>query len=506
MSRLRYIESIGLVALATLLGLPVRSLLHPTNLVMLYMAAVVIAAFFLGRGPAMLASFLSVFAFDYFFVDPRLSFSVADTEYLVTFTALLVVGLVVSGLAARVREQVKALKDREAQVEALNALSRDLTAALNLDDIVQAVVRHVSQTLGREVVVLVVQDHTLEQRAQTPGFTLDNSELAKARWALEHGLASGLGTDTFPEGEVRYVPLKTTRGVVGILGVRPYTRRRFLTPSQRQQLEGFANLSAMAIERARLADEANRAQVLGEAERLQTALLNSISHDLRTPLVSIQGVLDSLLEVEMGGENAVQLDRAARLDMLDNAREETARLNRLVENLLDMTRLEAGALKLRLEPGDLQDVIGSALARLNDAFGSRPVKVNLAEGLPLIPMDFVLMEQVLVNLLDNAIKYSPPAAPIEIGVACENDKVLIRIADRGPGIPPQELEKIFDKFHRVKAAGQAKGTGLGLSICKGIVEAHGGRIWAENRPGGGSLFTVALALNPQAERGNGEGA
>jgi len=503
MTRLRYIESLGLVALATLLGLPIRALLHPTNLVMLYMVAVVIAAFFLGRGPAMLASFVSVFAFDYFFVEPRLSFSIADTEYLVTFNAFLVVGLVVSGLADRVRKQVKALSEREAQVEALNDFSRDLTAALSLDAILNDVIWHVTQTLGREIVVLLAHDAALERRAATPDFRLDESELDVARWSFENSQVAGLGTNAFPQSQIRFAPLKTLRGALGVLGVRPRASGQTLTPAQGQQLEGFANLAAMAIERALLAEQANRAQVLGEAEKLQTALLNSISHDLRTPLVSIQGVLDSLLEVEQGGENAVQLDRAARLDMLENAHEETARLNRLVENLLDMTRLEAGTVKLSLEPGDLQDVIGSALAHLNDQFGNRPVSVTLAEDLPLIPMDFVLMEQVLVNLLDNALKYSPPGSPIEISVACQDNQALIRIADRGSGIPAAELEQIFGKFHRLKSPGQAKGLGLGLSICKGIVEAHGGRIWAEGRSGGGSVFTVALQLERAGEKGGG---
>jgi len=493
-SRLRYLASLGLVALATLLGEPVRALLHPTNLVMLYLAAVVLAAFFLGRGPALLASFLSVLAFDYFLVDPSLSFSVADTEYLVTFAGLLVVGLVVSGLAARVRQQLADLGEREAQVEALNALSRDLNSALNLDEMIQAVVYHVGRDLSRDVVVLLPRDGALEKRAATPGFELPEAELATAGWAFRNAETAGLGAAHDPGAGTRFVPLKTTGGVLGILGVRPRRGGSRLIPAQRQQLDALANLAALALERARLGEEANRAQVLGETEKLQTALLNSISHELRTPLVSIQGVLDSLLEVEQGGENAAVLDHAARLDMLENAREETARLNRLVENLLDMTRLEAGALKLRLEPGDLQDLIGSALARLDEPLKHHPVKVSLDEHLPLIPMDFVLMEQVLVNLVDNAAKYSPPAAPVEIRVTCRDQEARICIADSGAGVPAAELERIFDKFHRVSRPGQVKGLGLGLSICKGIVEAHGGRIWAENNPGGGLAINVALPL------------
>ncbi len=494
---LRYVESLGLVALATLLGAPVRALLHPTNLVMLYLAAVVIAAFFLGRGPATLASVLSVFAFDYFYVDPRLSFTVADTEYIVTFSALLVVGLVVSSLAARVRQQLVALGEREAQVEALNALSRELNAALNLDEMLQAVVRHVGQEFNREVIVLMPRDGSLEQLAATPNFNLDSTELETARWAYDNAETSGLGASHNPQAGARFVPLKTTRGVIGILGVRPRQAGSPLNPAQRQQLDALANLAALAVDRARLAEEANRAQVLGETEKLQTALLNSIPHALRTPLVSIQGVLASLLEEAAGGEHAGVLDRAARLDMLENAREETARLNRLVENLLDMTRLESGTLKLRQEPGDLQDVIGSALAHLDEPFKNRPVNVSLPERLPLIPMDFVLIEQVLVNLLDNAAKYSSPNAPIEISVNCLDGEARIHIADRGSGLPPEELDRVFDKFHRVSRPGQVKGLGFGLSICKGIVEAHGGRIWAENRPAGGLVITVALPLEAE---------
>jgi two-component system sensor histidine kinase KdpD len=497
MARIRYLESLGIVLLATLVGFAFRDSVHAPNLVMLYLAAVVVAAIYLGRGPAILASVFSVLAYDYFFVEPRLSFSVADTEYLITFAGLLVVGLVVSSLTSQVRDQLLALQEREAQTEALNALSRDLAVAFDLDPMLQAVVRHTCRTLGRDVVVLVPEGGRLVEQAATPHFHLEEKELNIARWAFEHASPAGRGTDTFPEGLARYVPLQTIRGVVGILGVRPKEPGPYLTSVQRQQLEGFANLTALAIERARLVDQANQARLLNETEKLQTALLNSISHDLRTPLVSIKGVLDSLLEIEQGGANSPQLDRADRLDMLENAREETARLNRLVENLLDMTRLESGALKVRLEPADLQDVIGSALARLNEPLQGHPLVVEIAEGLPLAPMDFVLIEQVLVNLLDNAVKYSLPGAPLDISARRQGEEALVQVLDRGAGIPAVELERVFEKFHRVKGPVKAKGLGLGLSICKGIVEAHHGRIWAENRPGGGTVMAFTLPLNSQ---------
>jgi two-component system sensor histidine kinase KdpD len=242
-----------------------------------------------------------------------------------------------------------------------------------------------------------------------------------------------------------------------------------------------------------LAEQARQAEVLQATEKLQTALLNSISHDLRTPLVSILGAFSSLQEDDLA------LDEATRRSLVENAREEAERLNRFVSNLLDMTRIEAGALKVAHEPCDLQDVIGAALERLSDRLGNRTLRVEVPPDLPLVPMDFVLMAQVLVNLLDNALKYSPASAPIEVRVRVEDSQAFIEIADHGIGVPREDLERVFDKFYRVQRPGQVTGTGLGLSICKGIVEAHGGRIWAQNRPGGGTFITVVLPLDTSEE-------
>lgn len=496
-SWVRYLGSTLLVGLITLAGLPLRVFIHPTNMVMLYMAVVVVSAVTIGRGPSLLASGLSVLAFDYFFVEPKLSLTVADSEYLITFFVFLSVALVISSLASMLREQVSTVKQRAAQTAALNALSRDLTTALNIQEVVKIIVAHIGQTLSREVVLLLPKEAILTQQMGSPEFELSPTEMEVARWAFEHGQPAGRGTSTHPDQITRFEPLKTSRGVLGILGIRPDDPFHWLTPVQRQLLDSFASLSALAIERAQLREEANQAQVLQAAEKLQTALLNSISHDLRTPLVSIQGVLDSLLEVETSGQSLPALDRVARLDMLENAREETLRLNRLVENLLDMSRLESGALRISFDEGDIQDVIGSALSHMSEALQANPVHVDLDPSIPLVMMDVVLIEQVLINLLDNAAKYSAPGAPIRVKVSQGTGQIEVQVSDRGIGIPAEDLERVFDKFYRVQHSQGLKGTGLGLSICKGIIEAHKGSIRAEANPEGGTILRFSIPIQQQ---------
>jgi two-component system sensor histidine kinase KdpD len=488
----RYLQSILLVALATLIGQPVSLFLSPTNLVMLYLVAVVIAAVFLGRGPSFLASFLSVLAFDLFFVPPRLTFAVSDTQYVLTFVGLFLVGLVISSLAARAREQAEAARNREAQTAELYGLSRDLAAALGLDDIARILIRHMEQTFGREAVVMLPGDGAVARpapRAASADLTLDEQELAVADWVFRHGEPAGRNTNTLAGARLRYLPLKTARGIVGVLGIMgPADPESQLTPEQQRLMEAFASQAALAVERAHLGEQARQAQVLQATEKLQTALLNSISHDLRTPLVSITGALSSL------DEDGTRLDEAARHSLIENARDEAERLNRLVGNLLDMTRLEAGAFRVAHELCDVQDVIGAALEQLGDRLGDRRIETDVPADLPLAPMDFVLITRVLVNLLDNALKYSSPDTPIEVRAHVASGHLEIEVADRGIGIPAEDLARVFDKFYRVQRPGHASGTGLGLSICKGIVEAHGGFIAAENRAGGGTVITLALPL------------
>ncbi|MGB9301370.1 MAG: sensor histidine kinase KdpD [Anaerolineae bacterium] len=485
-----YAQSVALVTAGTAVSALVHPFFSPTNLVMIYLLTVVLSAIYLGRGPSFLAAILSVLVFDFFFVPPHLTLAIADVEYLLTFGALLGVGLIISNLTARVREQADAAGRRAAQTAELYALSQDLAAAADLDAILQAVLTHIGRTFGREAAVLLpsLQGDRVEPRAISPGFALNDNQLAVAAWAFKHGEPAGHGTDTLASTDLRCLPLKTARGVVGVLGVKPIHPTSLLTPDQRELLQAFASQAALAIERVQMAEQAKRAELLQATEKLRTTLLNMISHDLRTPLVSITGALSSLQQED------VKFDEATHHSLIENARDEAERLNRLVGNLLDMTRIEAGGLQLTPELCDVQDLVGSALEQAERWVESRPVKVDVPVDLPLVPMDFVLMVQVLVNLLENAVKYSPPDSPIGVRAGIEGSELHVQVADRGIGIPPADLERVFDKFYRVQRPGSVTGSGLGLSICKGIMEAHGGRIWAESREGGGTLVTVGLPL------------
>jgi len=500
----RYIFSLLLVLLTTLISFPIHLAIEPTNLVMLYLLAVLFAAVTLGRGPALLASLVSVLAFDFFFVEPRLTMDVTDTQYLITFLGLFVAGLVVSSLASLLRDQVEASRRRESQTAALYALGRDLAVAVGMEAILEAIIGHISQTLNRDVVILLDEKDNLRQRAASPEFSLQYEELSAAGWVYTHSQEAGRGTNTLPDLSVRLVPLRTPRGVIGVLGVKPEDPNFYLTPEQRRLLEGFASLAALAIERAVLAEEASQAKVLSATEKLQTALLNSISHDMRTPISTITGVLSSLRDTESPGNALPGLDSATRVDLLESAWEEADRLNRYIGNLLDMTRLEAGALKISREPYEFQDIVGATLAQMSARLAGRPVKTGIPAELPMVSVDFVLIQQVLINLLDNSVKNSEPGTPVEINARPDGDQVVVQIADRGSGIPEQDLERIFDKFYRAQRLEESGGTGLGLSICRGIVEAHGGRIWAENRTGGGAVLSLSLPVDREAWRSDNE--
>lgn len=495
-----YIQSILLVLLVSLVSIPIHWVIEPVNLVMLYLAAVVVAALFLGRGPAMLASLLSVVTFDYFLVEPRLSFTVADSQYLLTFLGLLMVGLVIGNSAALLRNQVQTLRSREAHLDALNSLSRELTRAINLEDMLQSVVAHVDNVFNRPVAILLPVAPGLQSVAVSRDLTLSVDDLGAATQAYLRRRPSGKGTEIFPGADLFCLPLVTAQTSVGVIGIGGKADAQGITPEQRQLLDGFSSLAALAIERARLAEQASQAKILENTERLQAALLNSISHELRTPLVSITGALSTLADAPETQE-ASESEKIAWREMVDTAYTEAQRLNMLVGNLLDMTRLEAGAFRLNREPCDIQDLVGIALARFAQRHDTHPIQVTLPDVLPLVSIDVALMAQVLLNLLDNAVKFSPEQASIEIQGSQQGSEVVLLIIDQGIGIPEADLPYVFDKFFRTSRSRGIGGIGLGLSISKGIVEAHGGRMWAANHQAGGAVIGLALPVEtePSAE-------
>jgi two-component system sensor histidine kinase KdpD len=485
----QYLYGIGLVALVSLIGQPIQTVIDPTNLVMLYLLAVVVAATRWGRGPSVLTAVLSVLAFDFFMVPPQLTFAVSDTQYILTFFGLLAVGLVISTLAVREREQAEAARRRETHAAALYDLSRDLATAVSQDTVMQAALRNISELFHCETALFLPRGDVLALHARTPQFPSDQDGYAVATWVFRRGQAAGLGTNTLTATDARYLPLKTAQGVIGVVGIRPNLESdESMSPDQQRLLEALLSQVALATEATQLADKARQAQVLRETEKLQTALLNSVSHNLRTPLASITGALSSLRDDDQ------MLDAGARRDLLSTAWEEAERLNRLVGNLLNMTRLEAGMMTLALEACDVQDLVGVTLTQMANRLRHRQLVMDVPGALPPVKVDLVLTAQALVNLVDNAVKYSPADTPITIRAYGDPQQVVIEISDEGTGIPPAELEHIFDKFYRVQQISDTSGTGLGLSISRGIVELQGGRIWAVNRPGGGATFAIALPI------------
>ena len=478
------------VAISTAIAWAMFPYFAVSNLIMVYLLGVIVVATRYGRGGSLLATLLSVAAFDFFFVPPYFTFAVSDTQYLVTFAVMLVVALVISSLAVRIRAQAESAREREQRMAALYAMSRELAGTRGVRELQNVAVRHIAEVFRTQVVVLLPQaDGRLAPAdGDAAQFPMDASELAVSQWVHEHGQVAGQGTDTLPGASGLYLPLTGSRGSVGVLGLRPQDPRPLQAPEQLHQLETFASQTALAIERARLAEDAERAQVRAETERLRNSLLSSVSHDLRTPLASITGAASTLLE------NEAHLDADTRRDLLESLHEEADRLNRLVQNLLEMTRLESGALQLHTEWHPVEEVVGAALGRFGKALARRAVTTRVPPDLPLVPMDDVLIEQVLINLLDNVLKYTPAESPIEVSAEDGGGAVLIEVADRGPGLRAGEERRIFEKFHRAEAAPTQRGAGLGLAICRGIVNAHGGRIWAENRPGGGVSVRFTLPV------------
>ena len=489
-----YIYAFLMIALLT----SILKLLEPdlglVNVAMLYLLPVLLSAVYWGLNSGVMAAVLGILAFDYLFVPPTLRLTVADLRYLISFTIFLLVALLTGSISARLRQQISLSKQREFRMTAIQGLSRDITVAADLGRVLSAAAKKIAQSMDSQVVIFLPDKEgrlVMEARtASTDEVFLDEKEKAVAKWVFEQGQMAGWGTDTLAGSNGLYVPLTAEKNSIGVLGVWPLDSDQLLSPEKRLLLDALTSFTAMAINRVQLGEKAKETQLLADSERLRTALLNSISHELRTPLTSITGAVTGLLE-----EDEVYSPEARR-DLLQNVKQGAVRMERVVNNLLDMARLESGFLKLNQDWCDVQDIIGVAVSRL-ESLRHWPLKIDIQPNLPLLYTDFVLIEQVIVNLLDNAVKYSERSEEITITAQRIEGMIEIRIADRGPGIPEDQLGQVFDKFYRLKTSRKTSGVGLGLTICRAMVEAHGGKIWADNNPGGGAMVTFTLPLNEE---------
>jgi two-component system sensor histidine kinase KdpD len=464
------------------------------DVVMVYLLGVVVVSMRFGYGPSLLAAVLSVVAYDFFFIPPFFSFAVSDLRHTLTFAVMFIVAVVISHLTQRIRAQADSAREGERRTSSLYAVSRELGVAHGRDRLLEIADRHIRDVFAAKAAVMMpTADGTLEAVFVEEG-TLDpaDKDLGVAEWVWRNQRSAGVGTDTLPSARALFVPLKGSRGRVGVLALYPSARTHLGEPDERQLLDTFAGLVGSAVERTQLVEEARTARVRIETEQLRNALLSSVSHDLRTPLAVVTGATSALLEA------GAPTDEATRRELLETAHGEALRLNRLVGNLLDMTRLEAGALKVKKDLQPVEEVIGAALNRLEDRLRGREVHTTIPIDLPLVAFDSALIEQVMINLIENATKYSPPGSPLDVTARASAGEVEIEVADRGPGIAKIDEERVFDKFYRVQE-GEGGGVGLGLTICRGIVTAHGGRIWVEERPGGGSSFRFTLPLDTATE-------
>lgn len=492
-----YLGSLGFVAISLVTGLLLHEALGLASVAMTFLTAVLVSAVVYGLWPALFASFVSVLAYNFFFLPPLYTFTIADPENVVALFFFGVVAVIASNLTARVRAQAIVARQRARTTEELYQFSRKLASAANLDDLLWATVHQIALMLKVRVVVLLPEDGTVAVRAgYPPEDTLDAADLAAAKWCWEKNHAAGRGSDTLPGAKRLFIPMNTGRGAVGVVGIDNDEPGPILTPDQLRLLNALSDQAALAIERVNLVEDVDRARLVAETDRLRAALLTSISHDLRTPLSSILGSATSLTT------HGEELDTQTRLDLTHNIQDEAERLNRFIGNLLDMTRLESGPLRLNTGPVELSDAIGSALRRARKILAAHRTHVVLQPGLPMLDVDEVLFEQVLFNLLDNASKYAPVGSLITIRAWRANGHVCLQVLDEGPGIPPIDLERIFDKFYRVDTGDRRRvGTGLGLAICRGFVEAMHGTITASNRSDrSGAVFTVTLPAFVAAER------
>jgi two-component system, OmpR family, sensor histidine kinase KdpD len=493
--RLRYVWAAIACVGVTLISIPLAAHFENSNIVAIFILAVVLVGVRLGRGPAALAAVLSVCAFDFFFVPPRLSFAVSDVQYLLTFFIMLAVGLITGQLTAGLRFQARVASHREERAGLLYEFARDLSGAVQVEQVVKISDESIQRAFRANAALLLPDagDRLIATVSHVAGLAV---EIGTAQWAFDRGQPAGFGTDTLPGSEVLYIPLRAPTKARGVLAVRAHNRRILRIPEQRQMLDTFAALIAIALERVHYVGLAQDALLKMESERLRNSLLAALSHDLRTPLTVLVGLAESLT-LTLPKLSSVQSETAQAIQ------DEARRMSTMVSNLLDMARIESGEVKLNLQWQPLEEVVGAALEATRAMLQRHTVVVQLPRDLPLIKFDAVSIERVLVNLLENVSKYTPPGSTVTLSAQVIGDQLSVSVADNGPGLPVGREEAVFQKFTRGERESATPGVGLGLAICRAIIESHQGRISAAQRPGGGAVFTFTLPLGqpPQVTDG-----
>ncbi|MDG3579489.1 sensor histidine kinase KdpD [Rhizobium sp. YJ-22] len=486
-----YLKATLFVALAIVAGITLDQTLDVRNLALVFLMAVLAAAVRGGLGPGLYASLLGAFSFNFFFLEPRYTLTVRDPESLVALFFYLGVALVASNLTAAVQRQAAAARQRARTTEDLYLFSKKLAGTGTLDDVLWATAFQIASMLKVRVVILLPENGSIAVKAgYPPDDTLVDADIAAAKWAWEHNRPAGRAADTLPGAKRLYLPMRTGREAVGVIGLDNDKQGPLLTPEQQRLFDALADQAALAIERIQLVSDVDKAKLAAETDRLRTALLTSISHDLKTPLAAIMGSAGTLQDF------GAEFPEDVRADLVATIVDESERLNRFISNLLDMTRIGAGAMEPNYALHFVGDIVGTALSRAAKITARHRIEVAIPAELPMVRVDPVLFEQVLFNLIDNAAKYAPPETVIAFRGWREGSSVLLAVVDEGPGIPSDDLERIFDSFYRVRKGDHVRaGTGLGLAICRGFVEAMGGSIRAENREGRpGAVFTIRLPV------------
>ncbi|WP_377829449.1 DUF4118 domain-containing protein [Bradyrhizobium lupini] len=486
-----YLKAVGITALGLAAAVAIKPYFGIENVDLMFLTAVVTVAVRYGLWPSLLASVAASLAYNFFFLPPVYTFTITDPTNVAAFFFFMLIAFVVSNVAGRVRTQADAAIGRIRTTEQLYAFSRKLAGTGTLDDVLWATAYQIALMLKVRVVLLLPDEGLLTVKSgYPPEDDLDQADLAAANWAWSNDRPAGRGSDTLPGAKRLFLPMRTGRGPIGVIGIDNDRTGPLLTPDQRRLLDALVDQGALAIERVLLVEDVDRVKRSVESERLRSALLTSISHDLKTPLASVLGAASTMRDF------ASALSDTEKRDLLATVIDESERLNRFIANLLDMTKLESGAIVPNAALHDLGEIVGSALRRAAKILTAHKVELESAADLPMLQLDAVLFEQVLFNLLDNAAKYSPPHATVSIRSRRDGDHVVLQITDEGEGIPSEELESVFDKFYRARKGDHVRpGTGLGLAISRGFVEAMRGTISAANRSDrSGAVLTIRLPI------------